>query len=219
MRQTASWLAALTLIALPATAIARETPDFSATSPPHAAGPAPGDGAIFRAATGYAALHEGNRARAPGDAVQILLVENTVTTKSVGSSSDRDGGIALIPPASGPLSFLSPDALKSSARSSFKGSGDAGQSSRLSATLSVTIADVRANGTALVKGEKRMMLSQGREWVRFSGIIRLADIDAENRIASNRVADAHIEYSGKGAIQRSGGQGWLGRFFSRVSPF
>ena len=80
---------------------------------------------------------------------------------------------------------------------------------RCPATLSVTIAEVRANGTALVRGEKRMMLSQGHEWIQFSGIVRLADIDQNNRIASTRVADARIEYAGKGALQRASRQGWL----------
>ena len=64
-----------------------------------------------------------------------------------------------------------------------------------------------------------MMLSLGYEWVRFSGIVRLADIDEDNRIASTRVADARIEYSGRGALQRASRQGWFGRFFNMISPF
>ena len=83
----------------------------------------------------------------------------------------------------------------------------------------MTIAEVRPNGTALVRGEKVMNFSQGEEWVQLSGIIRLSDIDADNRIASIRVADAQIAYSGKGAVQRAGKPGWLSRFFSIVSPF
>jgi flagellar L-ring protein precursor FlgH len=64
-----------------------------------------------------------------------------------------------------------------------------------------------------------MLLSQGREWIQFSGIVRLIDIDLDNRIASTRVADVHLEYSGKGALQRASRQGWLGQFFNMISPF
>ena len=64
-----------------------------------------------------------------------------------------------------------------------------------------------------------MLLSQGKEWVRFSGIVRLADIGVDNTIASTRVADANIEYAGKGALQRASKPGWLSQFFSRISPF
>ena len=51
------------------------------------------------------------------------------------------------------------------------------------------------------------------------GIVRLADIDQDNRVPSIRVADARIAYSGAGAVQRSGRPGWLSRFFSVVTPF
>jgi flagellar L-ring protein FlgH len=77
---------------------------------------------------------------------------------------------------------------------------------------------VRANGTALVRGEKRMLLSQGQEWVRFSGIVRLADIDQDNTRASSRVADARIEYSGKGAFQRASREGWLSKLLQHGEP-
>ena len=64
-----------------------------------------------------------------------------------------------------------------------------------------------------------MMLSQGQEWVQFTGIARLADIDPDNRILSSRIADARLEYSSNGAVQRAGREGWLSRFFNMISPF
>jgi flagellar L-ring protein precursor FlgH len=154
-----------------------------------------------------------------GDPLTILLVETTSASKSVTSKSQKGGGASITPPTAGPLSFLNPDALKASSNSTFNGGGNAAQTSSLASTLSVTIAEVRANGTALVRGEKKMLVSQGDEWVRFSGIVRLADVDAENQISSTRVADARIEYTGKGALMRSSRQGWLGQFFNMISPF
>src|SRR5690606_17350611 len=174
---------------------------------------------IFNVSAGYAALHEGARARAVGDPVTILLVESITASKAVSSKSQKGGGASITPPTAGPLDFLNPDALKMSSNSTFNGQGNAGQTSALSSTLSVTIAEVRPNGTALLRGEKRMLLSQGDEWVQFSGIVRLIDIDQDNRVPSSKVADAHIEYSGKGALQRASRQGWLGRFFNMISPF
>lgn len=114
---------------------------------------------------------------------------------------------------------MSGNRSKASGNLSFNGQGNAGQTSSLSSTLSVTIVDLRPNGTALVRGEKRMLLSQGKEWVRFSGVVRLADVSIDNTVPSNRVADASIEYAGKGALQRSSKPGWLSQFFSHVNPF
>lgn len=218
-----SFLLALTLagsVAAPTVALAKPkpSPEFAAAMP--VAPPAPAaNGSIFNVSAGYASLVTGNRARAVGDPLTIVLVESTTTSKSTSGKTDRNGGFSITPPTSGPLDFLNPNALKASGQSAFKGQGNATQTSSISSQLGVTIYELRANGTALVRGEKRMMLSQGDEWVRFSGIVRLADIDEDSRIVSTRVADAQIIYSGKGSIQRAGREGWLQRFFNVISPF
>jgi len=214
-------LAAILAFVLPTPADARKAPRPTGFEPsmPVAMPVQQANGSIFNASAGYASLYQGNRAQQVGDPLTILLVESTTTSKSVSSKSAKSGGASITPPTSGPLGFLNPNALKASSDSSFNGQGNAAQTSSLNASLSVTIAEVRPNGTALVRGEKRMMLSQGDEWVQFSGIVRLADIDPENQILSTRVADARIEYAGKGALQRASRQGWLGKFFNMISPF
>ncbi|HEU4650751.1 MAG TPA: flagellar basal body L-ring protein FlgH [Croceibacterium sp.] len=191
---------------------------FAATLPPAPAAPAPASGAIFNASLGYAPLHYGQRAHRVGDLVTVVLTERTTTSKSADSAQSRDGSIALRPPTVGPFAF-DPNVLNSGGSSSFNGGGDASQTSSLRGDLTVTIAELRPNGTALVKGEKLMQFSQGEEWVQLSGIIRLADIDPDNRIASPRVADAQITYAGNGAVQRASREGWLSRFFNTVAPF
>lgn len=210
-------------LALPlAACVAEQRPaGFAATLPPPPAAPAapqPADGAIFQASAGYAPLHYGQRAARVGDLVTILLVERTQTSKSASSSQSRDGSVGLTPPSAGPFSFDG-GILNSGGTSSFNGKGDATQTSSFQGNLTVTIAEVRANGTALIRGEKVLQLSQGDEWVQLSGIIRLADIDAANQVPSQRVADARITYAGKGAVQRASREGWLSRFFNMVTPF
>lgn len=214
-------LSGLLLLTLAAPLAAKNKPpagfEPALPAPPPAARVA--DGAIFNASAGYAPLIDGHRARAVGDPVTIQLVESTTTSKSAGSKTQRGGDASITPPTAGPLSFLNPNALKAGSQSSFKGEGNATQTSSLSGELAVTIAEVRPNGTALVRGEKRLLLSQGQEWIQFSGIVRLADLDSESRILSSRVADARIEYAGNGSVQRASREGWLSKFFNAISPF
>lgn len=219
MQQTLPRTALLCATALLAACGADERPaGYAPVLPPAPiAEVVPASGSIFQA-SGYAPLYMGARARQVGDIVTVVLTERTVTSKSVQASTDREGGISLSPPTAGPFSFNGA-ALNSSAGASFNGSGDAAQSSSLRGDITVTIAEVRPNGTALIVGEKVMQLSQGDEWIQLSGIIRLADIDPDNRIASPRIADAQIAYAGKGAIQKASRPGWLSRFFNTVSPF
>jgi flagellar L-ring protein precursor FlgH len=104
-------------------------------------------------------------------------------------------------------------------QSSFDGKGQAAQSNLLTGEVSVTVAAVYPNGTMLVRGEKQLRLNQGDEYIRLSGLVRQVDIGADNRIASTRVANAQITYTGKGDIARASHQGWLQHFFSIISPF
>lgn len=176
------------------------------------------DGSIFSVAAAYTPLVTGARAHGVGDVLTVILTETTSSTKTAGSKTQRSGNANNTAPTIGPLN-LSQAALNAASQSSFNGSGNATQTNAFTGTIAVTIAQVRPNGTALVKGEKRMMLSQGHEWIQFSGIVRLADIDQTNSVLSGQVADARIEYAGDGAIQRSGREGWFSKFFNIISPF
>lgn len=196
--------------------------DFSAALPAELPAPLPvvATGSIFQVNDGYAALYEGSRARRVGDPLTIVLVERTVASKSASSKLDSAGGLGIAPPTTGILSklFDANDATASGKRN-FNGTGQADQSNTLSGEVSVTVAKVFPNGTMLVQGQKRVTLNRGDEFVQIKGLIRVADIDANNRVASTRVADAQIAYTGKGDVARASRQGWLSRFFSVVSPF
>lgn len=193
-------------------------PEFAVTmSDPMPARPS--NGAIFQIANGYAPLTSGNRAAMVGDLLTIALVERTQAVKTATQSTDRKGDIGLIPPATGPLSLFNPSDVTMSGGATFAGKGQATQSNTLQGEITVTVAAIYPNGTMLVRGEKRVTLNRGDEYIRLSGLVRQADISADNRIASTRVADARIVYSGKGDVARASSQGWLQSFFSKISPF
>lgn len=193
--------------------------DFTVTLPVAPAVPAPANGSIFQASEGYAALHEGTRARRVGDPLTIVLVERTSASKSAGSQLDSGGGFSITPPSTGALSLFKESDASIGGKRNFKGAGTADQSNALSGEISVTVAAVYPNGTMLVQGQKRVTLNRGDEFIQIKGLVRPSDIDANNRIASTRVADARIAYTGKGDVARASRQGWLGRFFSVISPF
>jgi flagellar L-ring protein FlgH len=205
------------LFAAPAEARKKPPEDF-APSPPAAILVPATPGAIFSGG-GYTALTSGTRAGQVGDILTIVLVERTQATKSNSAATDRSGSISLTPPTTGPLALFKPSDLNASGGGSFKGKGETAQSNALSGEVSVTVAAVYPNGTMLVRGEKMLMLNRGEERVQVSGLVRASDIAPDNRVASTRIANARILYTGKGEIARASRQGWLGRFFSRVSPF
>lgn len=228
MMRTVSALAALTACAfafaaqpVDAQLFGKKKPveDFTVTLPAPTPPPPAANGSIFQVSEGYAALHEGTRARRVGDPVTIVLVERTSASKSASTDLDSSGGFSLTPPTTGALSLFSQSDASVSGKRGFKGTGAADQSNALSGEISVTVAAVLPNGTMLVQGQKRVTLNRGDEFVQIKGLIRPTDIDANNRIASTRVADARIAYTGKGDVARAARQGWLSRFFQSISPF
>ncbi len=210
-------LALLACLCGPAVSAKHKQDDFAPSSPP-AATQVPTSGAIF-ALGGYAPLTSGSRASQVGDVLTVVLIERTSASKSNSAVTDRSGSFGLTPPSTGPLSLFKPSDVKASGDQSFKGKGETAQSNLLTGEVSVTIAALYPNGTMLIRGEKMLRLNRGDEQIQISGIVRAADISPDNRIASNRVADARIAYTGKGEIARASRQGWLQRFFSKVSPF
>jgi flagellar L-ring protein precursor FlgH len=214
----------LATIALPQPAQARKAkaPKISEYAPTlYAAPPAPavGNGAIFQASMGYAPLTSGARAAMVGDLITIILVEKTAAQKSNSASTARAANIGITPPTTGPLSFFTTTDASAGGSSTFTGKGDAAQSNALTGAITVTVAQIFPNGTYLLRGEKHLTLNRGDEMIQISGLVRATDIDSNNQVLSTRIANAQINYTGKGEIARASSQGWLGRFFSRVSPF
>jgi len=180
-------------------------------------------------------LFEDLKARRIGDILTINLVEKTDASKKSNTKSDRTtSGTVTNPtilgttpqfdvPAGLPLVSTKGNTLAASLSSthSFDGSGESKQSNSLSGGISVTVADVFPNGNLYVRGEKRLNLNQGNEYVKVAGIVRPLDINAaDNSVDSTKLADATIIYSQDGGMADANKLGWLARFFiSAIFPF
>jgi flagellar L-ring protein precursor FlgH len=80
------------------------------------------------------------------------------------------------------------------------GTGATNRTSGLTATLSVVVKQVFPNGTMLVEGKKMVGINAETEETTFTGIVRQVDVSSTNTIDSSQVADAKIQYSGKGNV-------------------
>jgi flagellar L-ring protein precursor FlgH len=164
-------------------------------------------------------LAEDRRARHVGDTLTILLVERLQAEKSTGQQASRTSSRTVNLPDAKPFSLVPEGLFNGGSESSFAGSGSARQANRLSGEITVTVQQVLPNGALLVAGDRRIRLARGEEQVQLSGIVRPEDIGPDNRIASTRVADARLRYTGTGEVAAQARQGWLGRFFDRIAPF
>ena len=179
--------------------------------------PAPTEGAIYPDGTDLR-LFEDLRARRAGDILTIRLNERTDASKSATTSTSKDSSMELLDPiiAGRPVTINGNPVLNQSydAQRDFTGEGDSAQSNRLTGSISVMVVRRLPNGNLEVSGDKWITINQGRELVRVSGLVRPYDVQPDNSVSSDKVADARIVYSGKGAIADANAQGWLARFFN-----
>jgi flagellar L-ring protein precursor FlgH len=185
--------------------------------PPPAAPPAPQTGSLYNPAN-FAGLASDRRARRVGDLITIRLIERTQAQKSASADSNRTSDTAVKLPDVPPFSYV-PDGLFAGGQTqTFKGNGTAAQNNQLFGEITVTVSAVLPGGILAIAGEKRLTLNRGEEQVQLTGLVRIEDIGPENSVASTRVADARIRYSGTGQIADQSRSGWLQRFFTKVAP-
>jgi len=197
-------------------------PDDAAYAPPEALANPPlstaEDGGLYR--SDYTlSLMQDRRAYRVGDILTVLLDERTQSSKKADTSFDKNSNINIGVPQVGNSTFTGIQADVKGGRD-FKGTSATTQQNALTGAITVMVTRVFPNGALQVRGEKWIRLNQGDEYIRLNGFVRVDDIDATNRISSQRIADARITYAGRGALADSNQAGWLTRFFnSAFAPF
>lgn len=183
---------------------------------------APARGAIFRApaARGGWALFEDRRPGQVGDVLTVLLRESSSASKSSAANASRDASagveLGVIPRALGGL--LRNQDTEVAGSNALTAKGGANASNSFNGVISVTVVELLANGNLVVSGEKQMLINQGTESIRFSGVVDPRTLGPSSTVLSTQVADARIEYSARGFIDEAQTMGWLQRFFLNVLP-
>lgn len=163
-------------------------------------------------------LTSDSRAFRTGDVLTVVLEETTQASKKAGTRFGKQSDVDVGPTLLGNGTLNTRIGINADRR--FDGSSSSTQQNMLSGALTVIVHKVLPNGLLLVKGEKQLTLNQGEEFIRLSGYVRISDIDMENRVSSQRIANARIAYSGSGVLNDANAPGWLTRFFTgKWMPF
>ena len=101
----------------------------------------------------------------------------------------------------------------------FKGSGKTTREGSLRATVTVYVKRILPGGNLFVEGSKSILVNDEEQYFYVSGVIRQADIQEDNTVSSELLADAQVEFTGKGVVTDAQTQGWFGRNFGWLWPF
>ncbi|MDN2480559.1 flagellar basal body L-ring protein FlgH [Vibrio agarivorans] len=162
-------------------------------------------------------LYDDTKPRGLGDIITVMLDESTKAAKSADADLSKNNDASMDPLVVGGQELNVGNynfSYEMSNDNNFSGSAAANQSNSLSGSITVEVIEVLANGNLIIRGEKWLTLNTGDEYIRLSGTIRPDDITFDNTIASTRISNARIQYSGTGTNQDMQEPGFLARFFN-----
>ncbi len=103
--------------------------------------------------------------------------------------------------------------------SNFDGSGRASHNNTFATTVSARVIKILSNGNYYVSGRREILVDGEKQVIQLSGVIRPFDIDQNNRVNSEQMADAKIMYKTEGDLKRSTQQGWGTKLVQAIWPF
>ena len=157
----------------------------------------------------WASLSNDRRAAAVGDVLTVIIFQAAEATNSARNESSRSTSLG------GGLQAGSIDERADiDFGGTYSGRGEVRRSERLVAQMSVVVREVLPNGDFVIEGEQWMRVNGERTRIGVRGRVRQADISAENAVLSSRIADAQIDFDGRGFVSRSARPGLLNRIFS-----
>ncbi|MDR2200116.1 MAG: flagellar basal body L-ring protein FlgH [Deltaproteobacteria bacterium] len=169
------------------------------------------------------------KAQRVGDIITINVVETSRATKQANTSTGRSSGMNSTVdslfglekpgtlPSPGGLNLLG--GVQYSSQSQFTATGQTSRNENITAKVSARIIQVLPNDNLVVRGSQEILVNNEKQYITIQGVVRPADIATDNTILSTYLADARIEYTGKGDLSNKQREGWLTRLIDTIWPF
>jgi flagellar L-ring protein precursor FlgH len=205
----------------PVDMVLRPSPEFQPVYPLASDRPKIATGGIYSNRQSDAWFGRGRNYQV-GDIITVLLNESTQAARTQNTDVSREAKNSLPSGASTQVGKFSPflDGVNlNDNKTSSTGKGKADQQASLSGSVAVTVVEILANGNLVIRGEKKLGLSEGTEVIQVSGVIRPEDIGPNSTVQSRRLANAQIAYRGSGDLANATKAGWGTSFMHKYWPF
>jgi flagellar L-ring protein FlgH len=186
----------------------------------------PSRGSIYT--EGMAGYLEDTRAVRVGDIVMVRIDEqanakggaNTDLSRKSNRTMGMNALLGLVPAIRSAHPDIDPEQLVSMMSDmSFQGDGQTSRDGALKGVIAVRVKQLLPNEDLFIEGTKVVMINNEEYHLYISGLIRTADIEDDNSVPSWRLADAQVEFTGRGDIASSVDRGWLAKVLDAINPF
>jgi flagellar L-ring protein FlgH len=162
------------------------------------------------------------REYAVGDIITVLVSEATLasaTKTQVGSDQQtRANDVGINPPKIGTTALPTIDAdISMNKNSASKQNGAAQRGVNFRGDISVRVVAVDKSGLMQIKGTKLVDVDKNKQQLNLTGWVRPEDVNMQNFVASERVADIALTYQLSGNLGKTRG-GIIGRLITVFWP-
>ncbi len=195
---------------------------YESVAAKNSAEPANNDGSLWRADGRNATLFSDYRAFREQDLVVVRIEENADARRSADTDISRSTEFSASVQA-----FLKTVAVTApqldltgslGQGNSFKGDGRTARTEKLTATVPAVVKKVLPNGNLFIEGHRVVLVNNEEQHFYISGVVRPIDIAQDNSVRSSYVADAEIEFTGRGVLTDNQKPGFFTRLWNFLSP-
>ncbi|MDR2613373.1 MAG: flagellar basal body L-ring protein FlgH [Deltaproteobacteria bacterium] len=172
------------------------------------------------------------KAQRVGDIITVNIVESSRASKQAATALNRNGSVNATTSTLFGLGFdemtdeekAKPGfnlkrGIDASMSTQFTGNGQTSRNETITAKVSARIIQVLPNSNLVVRGSQEILVNNEKQYITVQGVVRPEDIATDNTVLSTYLADARIEYTGKGDITNKQREGWLTRLVNVIWPF
>ena len=103
--------------------------------------------------------------------------------------------------------------------SRYRGTGAIDRSERLSLRVAAVVKEVLPNGNLFITGTQEIRVNAEVRVLQVAGIVNPLDVNRNNSVDYERIAEARISYGGRGRQSEIQSPNWGQQIYDRVVPF
>ena len=169
-----------------------------------------------------AALFKDSRALKVGDIMTVKIQINDNASFNNDTKRNRQNSESMNFGLTAKSAAVSPALsgnINGGSDTSSTGSGSTKRSEKLTLMVAAVVTGILENGNLVISGSQEVRVNQELRILNVGGIVRPQDVNSDNQISYERIAEARISYGGRGRLTEVQQPPWGQQAVDLFSPF
>ena len=178
---------------------------------------------------GAKAFFKDHRAKEMGDVLTVKLDFTDKATFDNKTTRERDDSedtnITQLLGLEAEFSKVLPQAVSAASLLSFdsahetKGDGNIDRTEVINLTFAAVVTQILPNGSLVIVGRQEILVNSELRELMVTGVVRPSDIDSDNTISHEKIAEMRVAYGGSGTISQLQQPRWGTQIWDIIFPF